>query len=94
MGRSYADIRCCPLGWLDCLVCHYQRRAAVMNFYVDQVVEFRPRVTGGVAIAVVTGVRHVPFFGMCVDIRITDGTYHYPTGHCETVSVAELTSAN
>jgi hypothetical protein len=50
------------------------------DFYVDQVVEYRPRITGGVVIAVVTAVRDIPLFGVTLDIRVTDGTGVWPTG--------------
>jgi hypothetical protein len=51
-------------------------------FSAGQVVEFRPPVSGGVVIAVVTRVVNRTM----VALRVTDGTATYPTGSFTTTS--------
>lgn len=60
------------------------------DFYVGQVVRFYPRVTGGEVVAVVTGVRFIPFWGPTVDIRVTDGTRYWPTGSTGSMDPEDL----
>lgn len=55
------------------------------RYGVDDVVTFRPRVTGGHVVAVVTGV-HNSLVGPAYNIRITDGTRVWPTGANECIS--------
>lgn len=61
--------------------------AAEREFYVGQVVQYRPPVTGGQVVAVVTAVHNMQF-GVSLDVRVTDGTRYWPTG-CETAFFAE-----
>lgn len=60
------------------------------SFYVDQVIEYRPRITGGVVIGVVTAVRDIPRFGTAVTFRITDGNSLYRTGSTESMFAEDL----
>lgn len=52
---------------------------------IGQVIEYRPRVTGGVITGVVTAVHNLPLFPASVTFRITDGNRLYRTGTTETV---------
>lgn len=58
----------------------------VDDFFIDQVIEYRPRVTGGIVVAVVTAIHSVPLFGVTLDIRVTDGTRAWPPGTRESIS--------
>lgn len=55
-------------------------------FYVDQVVEYRPPISGGVVIGVIT---KLPDRNTAA-IRVTDGTGNYPTGSFTTTSLRWL----
>lgn len=55
------------------------------KYLVDEVVTFRPRVTGGHVVAVVTETHHHPLMGWSYTIRVTDGTMIWPTGSTECV---------
>ena len=57
-----------------------------VGHYVGEVIEYRPRITGGIVIAVVTAVHDSPLFGVSLTIRVTDGTAYWPVGTVETVS--------
>ena len=56
------------------------------DFFIGQVIEYRPRVTGGIVVAVVTGIHDIPLFGVSLDIRVTDGTRTWPPGTRESIS--------
>lgn len=60
------------------------------RFAVDEVVTFRPRVTGGYVVAKVKGILHDARFGYAYQILITDGTRVWPTGTTECVSEETL----
>lgn len=61
------------------------------KYGVDDVVEFSPRVTGGHVVGVVTGVIFDARAGYAYTVRITDGTWAWPTGVTEGVSEDMLT---
>lgn len=60
------------------------------TYYVGQVVEYRPRVTGGVVIGVVTAINGTGK-SAAVTLRVTDGTRVYPTGITECVFAEDVT---
>ena len=58
--------------------------------YVGQVIRYRPRITGGEVIGVITAVHPHPY-ASSVTFRITDGNRLYPTGATECVFEADVT---
>lgn len=52
------------------------------KFFVGQVVEYRPPISGGAVIGVVTGLPDMTR----INIRVTDGNLVYPTGSFATLS--------
>lgn len=57
----------------------------VDDFFIGQVIEYRPPVTGGIVVAVVTAIHDIPLFGVSLEIRVTDGTRVWPPGTRETI---------
>jgi len=58
--------------------------------YVGQVIRYRPRVTGGEVIGVITAVHRHPYYATSVTFRITDGNRLYPTGSTECVFAEDV----
>lgn len=62
---------------------------ATTEHYVGEVIEYRPRVTGGVVVGVVTAVNGTGK-SAAVTFRVTDGTRVYPTGTTECVFAEDV----
>lgn len=59
------------------------------QLHAGQVIEYRPRVTGGVVIGVVTSVNGTGK-SAAVTFRVTDGTRVWPTGITECVFAEDV----